>query len=99
MFFTSQISSEQQNGLMDERLHLEKVYQSASLKAWARAHWNQWESLAYVHIFHILLRGSKSWLLKKNGMTFFTFIACNFFPNTEEEKGCFGRRLCHGTYV
>lgn len=29
-------------------------------------------------------------------MTFFTFIACNFFPNTEEEKGCFGRRLCHG---
>lgn len=83
---------------MDERLHLENVYQSVSLKAWARAHWNQWESLAYDHIFHILLRGNKSSLLENKGMAFFTWFAHISFSNSQEEKGCIGGRICHYNY-
>lgn len=101
MFFTSQIFSEQQHNerlsLVDERLGLEKVYQAALLKVWARVHWSQWESLAYVHICHILLRGSESWLLKQNGMTSCTGFSV-FFPHSEEEKGCIDGKICYHTY-
>jgi len=85
MFFTSQIFSEHHhNDMVDEGLGLQKVYQPVSLKVWARAPWSHWELLAYAHIFHSLLRRSESWLLKKNGTTFFICIARNFFPNKKK---------------